>query len=89
MLSTFFVPEHVQLEDYLSSALAFTTPLCSAAFSSAVYHCCLAGLYLNSGLIQKAPLTLTLGLPVTRLACGKFCECWHRERRSMYVFIEF
>ncbi|TWW78020.1 hypothetical protein D4764_11G0001410 [Takifugu flavidus] len=48
-----------------------------------LYHCRLAGLYVNSGLIQKAPLTLTLGLPVTRLACGKFCECWHQERRSM------
>lgn len=84
------VPSSGCREDYLSFAgLIFATSLCSPCFLlcsvSLPFGWPLHQLWARS----ERPTCSHPQPPVTGLASGKFCECWHQECKSMHVFIEF
>lgn len=84
------VPSSGCREDYLSFVgLIFATSLCSPCFLlcsvSLPFGWPLHQLWARS----ERPTCSHPRPPVTGLASGKFCECWHQECKSMHVFIEF
>lgn len=92
MFASLFISKPIQfkLEGGLSvlPCLVFATSLCSPCFLL-----CSVSLLFGWPLHQleahsKSPTNSYPRPPVTGLACGKFCECWHQECKSMDVFIE-